>query len=66
VVSRTMYMLPGVKDRILGGEYQSIQLRGIRDPVSTYLVEDVMVDGQTRLAGHFNQIIRTEEHASPS
>jgi adenylate cyclase len=62
VVSRDMYMVPGVKERVLAGEYQSIQLRGIKDPVSTYLVEDLMADWQTRLVGHFKQITRTAEN----
>ncbi|MDH3899467.1 MAG: HAMP domain-containing protein [Gammaproteobacteria bacterium] len=62
VVSRDMYMVPGVKERVLAGEYQSIQLRGIKDPVSTYLIEDLTADWQTRLVGHFNQITRTAEN----
>jgi adenylate cyclase len=62
VISRDMYMTPMVRERVLAGEYQSIQLRGIRDPVSTYLVEDLTADWQTRMVGHYNQITRTEEN----
>jgi adenylate cyclase len=62
VISRAMYMVPMVRERVLAGEYQSIQLRGISDPVSTYLVEDLMADWQIRMVGHFNQITRTPEN----
>jgi adenylate cyclase len=67
VVSRDMYMAPVVRERVLAGEYQSIRLRGIKHPVSTYLVEDLTADWQTRLDGHFKEITRTSEnghHAS--
>ncbi|MFV1972624.1 MAG: adenylate/guanylate cyclase domain-containing protein [Thiohalobacterales bacterium] len=62
VISREMYMVPMVRERVLAGEYQSIQLRGISAPVSTYLVEDLMADWQIRMVGHFNQITRTPEN----
>jgi adenylate cyclase len=62
VISREMYMMPMVRERVLAGEYQSIQLRGIRDPVSTYLVEDLTADWQTRMVEHYNQITRTKEN----
>ncbi len=65
VISRDMYMAPEDRERVLAGEYQSLQLRGISSPVSTYLVENLMADWQTRLAGHFNQITRTEEDEHP-
>jgi len=61
VISREMYMAPMVRERVLAGEYQSIQLRGISDPVTTFLVEDLTADWQTRMVGHFNQITRTPE-----
>ena len=62
VISREMFMAPKVRRRVLAGEYQSIQLRGIRNPVTTYLVEDLTADWQARMAGHFNQITRTPEN----
>jgi len=62
VVSRDLYMTADVKERVLAGEYQSIKLRGIKEPVSTYLAEDMMADWQTRIVGHFNQITRTAEN----
>jgi adenylate cyclase len=61
VISREMYMKPMVRERVLAGEYQSIQLRGIRDPVTTYRVEDLTADWQMRMVGHYNQITRTPE-----
>jgi adenylate cyclase len=62
VISREMYMTPMVRERVLAGEYQSIQLRGISEPVTTFLVEDLMADWHTRMVGHFNQITRTPEN----
>jgi adenylate cyclase len=62
VISREMYMKPTVRERVLAGEYQALQLRGIRDPVSTYVAEDLTAEWQARLVGHFNQITRAAEN----
>jgi adenylate cyclase len=55
VISREMYARDDISGRVLAGEYQSIRLRGISQPVSTYLVENLTADYQeiieTQLAG---------------
>lgn len=57
VMSRDMYMHAGVKERILAGEYQSIYLRGISEPVSTYLLEGLKADHQEIVDKQFEQAL---------
>lgn len=60
VISREMYMRDDVKNRVLAGEYQSIRLRGISKPVSTYLVEQLTADYQGIVERQFEEIISSE------
>jgi adenylate cyclase len=60
VISREMYMRDDIKDRVLAGEYQSIRLRGISKPVSTYLVERLMADYQQIVDQQFEEVINSE------
>ncbi|MDX2458335.1 MAG: adenylate/guanylate cyclase domain-containing protein, partial [Gammaproteobacteria bacterium] len=60
VISREMYMRADIKDRVLAGQYQSIQLRGISKPVSTYLVEHLTVDYQEIVDRQFEEITNSE------
>lgn len=60
VISREMYMRDDVKNRVLAGEYQSIRLRGISKPVSTYLVEQLTADYQAIVDRQFEEIINSE------
>jgi adenylate cyclase len=62
VISRDMYLHPKIEERVIAGEFQSIRLRGIRDPVSTYLVEGLGADWQSLIDEQFNQIIQVEDH----
>jgi adenylate cyclase len=62
VISRNMYLHPKVEGRVIAGEYQSIRLRGIREPVSTYLVEGLGADWQGLIDEQFSQVIQTEDH----
>jgi adenylate cyclase len=62
VISRDMYLHPKVEERVIAGEYQSIRLRGIREPVSTYLVESLGADCQSVTDEQFNQITQIEDH----
>ena len=62
VISRDMYLHPNVEERVIAGEYQSIRLRGIREPVSTYLVEALGANWQSLIDEQFNQITRIEDH----
>lgn len=60
VISREMYMRDDINRRVLAGEYQSIQLRGISKPVSTYRVEHLTIDYQDIIEGQFKDIVRSE------
>ncbi len=65
VISRDMYQHPNVEERVIAGGYQSIRLRGIREPVSSYLVEALGADWQTIIDEQFNQIIQIEDNEYP-
>jgi len=60
VISREMYMRADINNRVLAGEYQSIRLRGISKPVSTYLVEHLTADYQELVDRQFEEITRSE------
>ncbi|MGB5260205.1 MAG: adenylate/guanylate cyclase domain-containing protein [Gammaproteobacteria bacterium] len=58
VISREMYLLESVRHRVLAGEYQSIRLRGISQPVNTYRVEQLSAQYQVTIETQFNNILR--------
>jgi adenylate cyclase len=60
VISREMYARDDVTGRVLAGEYQSIRLRGISQPVSTYLVECLTADYQEIIETQFEEILHNE------
>ena len=60
VISREMYAREDVAGRVLAGEYQSIRLRGISQPVSTYLVESLTADYQEIIETQFEAILQNE------
>jgi adenylate cyclase len=64
VVSKEMYLNNSVHECVLAGEYQSIRLRGITHPVSTYLVENLTAEWQTLLDEQYTQITRMVENES--
>ena len=64
VISREMYMRDDIRNRVLAGEYQSIRLRGISKPVSTYLVEHLTVDFQEIVDRQFEDILNAEAEES--
>ena len=65
VISKDLYQHPNVEERVIAGEYQSIHLRGIREPVSSYLVENLGADWQAIIDEQFNQIIKIEDNEYP-
>ncbi len=65
VISKDMYLHPNLEGRVIAGEYQSIRLRGIREPVSSYLVEALGADWQALIDEQFNQIIQNENNEYP-
>jgi len=64
VMSRDMYMLDGISERVVAGEYQSIRLRGISEPVSTYLLETLKADYQQIVDQQFEQALLVMEKES--
>jgi adenylate cyclase len=60
VISREMYARDDISGRVLAGEYQSIRLRGISLPVSTYRVESLTADYQEIVDTQFEEILRNE------
>jgi len=65
VISKNLYQHPNVEERVIAGEYQSIHLRGIREPVSSYIVEALGADWQAIIDEQFNQIIQIEDNEYP-
>jgi adenylate cyclase len=65
VISKDLYQHPTVEELVIAGEYQSIHLRGIREPVSSYLVEALGADWQVIIDEQFNQIIQIEDNEYP-
>lgn len=60
VISREMYARADVTGKVLAGEYQSIRLRGISQPVNTYLVECLTADYQETIDNQYDEILRSE------
>jgi adenylate cyclase len=60
IISREMYSRDDVTGRVLAGEFQSIRLRGISQPVNTYLVECLTADYQEIIDNQFDEILRSE------
>ena len=60
VISREMYLRDDVRERVIAGEYQSIRLRGISQPVTTYRVEQLTASGQEIIALQFEDILCRE------
>jgi adenylate cyclase len=64
VISREMYARDDISGRVLAGEYQSIRLRGISQPVSTYLVENLTADYQEIIETQLADILHNESTRS--
>ena len=64
VMSRDTYMHAGIRGRVLAGEYQSIRLRGISEPVRTYLLEGLTADYQEIVDNQFEQVLLLMEQES--
>jgi adenylate cyclase len=60
VISREMFTRDDISGRVLAGEYQSIRLRGISQPVSTYLVDGLTGDNQEIIENQYNEILSNE------
>lgn len=62
VIPKDLYLHPNTSGRVLAGAYQSIRLRGIREPVSSYLVEALAADWQSVIDEQFKQLIEIDNH----
>jgi len=60
VISREMYQRDDISHRVQASEYQSIHLRGISMPVSTYRVERLTANYQDIIDKQFETIITSE------
>jgi adenylate cyclase len=60
VISREMYVRDDIAGRVLAGEYQSIRLRGISQPVNTYLVEGLTADYQEIIEVQLEEVLHNE------
>lgn len=49
VISSEVYQLPGIAERVMVHEHKSIQVRGKRKPVTTYLVDGLAPPHDTRI-----------------
>jgi adenylate cyclase len=50
IITEEMLQRPGIRDRVIARRYESIRLRGIRRPVTTWLVEDLAPAYRDQLA----------------
>jgi adenylate cyclase len=64
VVSDALYKTPGIGEKDVASEHQSIRLRGIRNPVTTYLVEDLNAACGAVIEEQIAAILRTESQIS--
>ncbi|MBT8122135.1 MAG: HAMP domain-containing protein [Gammaproteobacteria bacterium] len=62
VISKEMYLRDDIRHRVLAGEYQSIRLRGISQPVSTYRVEQLTAQFQETIDRQFNVILESQRN----
>ena len=58
VVAREVYQNEAIEPRVLAGEYQAIRLRGISQPVTTYLVDSLTAEWQDVIDHQFESIGR--------
>ncbi len=57
VITEPLYKDSDVNWRVLAQRHKSIQLRGIAEPVSTYIVNDVTSNYRTSMDGQINEIL---------
>jgi adenylate cyclase len=54
IITEAIYSRPEIRDRVIAREQRSIHLRGIQQPVATYVVEEL-------IPGENEQLIRQVE-----
>ena len=63
IVSSEFYNDPDIQWRLVAKKHKSIQLRGIEDKVSTYVVHDVIALYQDKIDEQINEILRIKPAA---
>jgi len=61
MISEETYKLQSVKGRIIAQKYQSLHVRGKSEPVSTFLVHDVVGVEQLKMEENVDRIIKSME-----
>lgn len=63
IVSSQFYNDPDIQWRLIAKEYKSINLRGIKQKVSTYLISDVIALYQDKIDAQIDEILRIKPAA---
>lgn len=59
IISKDLYQRTEVSDRVLAGEFQGVRLRGIKNPVSTYLVEALRAEWEEDIERQFARVVKS-------
>jgi len=57
IITEEIYNIPGVQDKVIASEYQSIKVRGKAEPINTYLVHDVQGFYRTAMDRQIDEIL---------
>lgn len=57
IITEDIYNTPGIHDKVIASEYQSIKVRGKAEPISTYLVDDVQGFYRTAMDRQIDEIL---------
>ena len=63
IVSSQFYNDPDIQWRLIAKQHKAINLRGIKEKVSTYLVEDVIALYQDKIDAQIDEILRIKPAA---
>lgn len=63
IISSEFYNDPDIQWRLIASKHKSIQLRGIQEEVSTYIVNDVIALYQDKIDEQINEILRIKPAA---
>lgn len=58
VITEQLFNHPDVRGRVIARQHESIRLRGISEPVTTYLVEDIVSTYRSIMDQNINKIIK--------
>jgi adenylate cyclase len=58
VIMDELYAQPSIKNRVIAKKHETIRVRGLQKPVSTYLVEDIVDEYAQIMDTHINDILK--------